>query len=109
MDSWIELGKLDDLPQGRGRTFVAGTRRIAVFNDGGEYLAIDDACPHQGSSLGAGAFHEGRVICPQHAWVFDLRSGECPRGSHEPVQVYPTRCADGAIQVQVPQDSSGPE
>jgi len=108
-ESWIELGKIDDLPPGRGRTCVAGSRRIAVFNDGGEYLAIDDTCPHLGGSLGSGAFYEGRVICPLHAWVFDLRTGECPRGSHEPVRVYRTRSADGAIHVQVSPEASGPE
>ena len=58
MDSWIALGKAADVPPGRGRTCVAGEHRIAVFNDGGEFLAVDDTCPHQGASLGSGAFHE---------------------------------------------------
>ena len=109
MDAWIELGSIDELQPGRGQTCVAGKRRIALFNDGEEYFAIDDTCPHQGGSLGSGAYHEGRVICPLHAWVFDLRTGECPRGSHEPVRVYPTRCLNGTILVQVPREPSGPE
>ena len=100
MDSWIALGKAADVPPGSGRTCVAGAHRIALFNDGGEFLAVDDTCPHQGASLGSGAFHEGRVI-------FDLRSGECPRGSHEPVRVYPTRCENGTIQVQLDADPPG--
>ena len=107
MDSWIALGKAADVPPGRGRTCVAGEHRIAVFNADGEFFAIDDLCPHQGASLGEGMLHEGRVICPFHAWVFDLRSGECPRGSHEPVRVYPTRCEDGTIHVQVSPDPPG--
>ena len=109
MESWIQVGGIDELQPGNGRTCVAGAHRIALFNDAGEYLAIDDTCPHQGASLGSGAFHEGRVICPLHAWVFDLRTGECPRGSHEPVRIYRTRCADGTIQVQVPPEPSGRE
>ena len=102
VDRWVEVGSRESFPSGRGRTVVAGARRIALFNDGGELLAVDDSCPHQGASLGEGLLHEGRVICPWHSWVFDLRSGECPRGTHAGVQTYRTRCAAGAVEVELP-------
>jgi len=105
MYRWIKVAEVDELAPGQGRRVTAGTRRIALFNDGGEVLAIDDACPHQGASLGEGLLHEGRVICPLHSWVFDLRTGRCPRESHEPVETYPARCAAGSIEVQIPPEN----
>jgi len=102
MARWIEVAREGELPLGRGRAVVAGERTLALFNDGGSYFAIDDACPHQGASLATGLLHEGRVICPLHSWVFELRSGECPRQSHEGVETYPTRCTDGAVEVLIP-------
>lgn len=81
-----------------------GGRAFAVFNDGGTYFATDDACPHQGASLAAGAVHMGRVICPLHSWVFELKTGECPRQTHEPVATYPTRIHDGVIEVELQGD-----
>lgn len=102
MSRWIDVAAADEIAPGRGRTVAAGDLRIAVFNDGGEYCAIDDACPHQGASLGEGLLHDGRVICPWHSWVFDVRSGECPRDSHEPVRTFPVRAVDGRIEVEVP-------
>ena len=46
--------------------------------------AIEDACNHAGASLAEGDRDEtGRcVVCPVHAYVFDLASGACvaPRG-----------------------------
>ncbi len=101
-DRWVKVGRADGFSAGQGRTVVAGHKRLALFNDGGTFHAVDDTCPHQGGSLGEGLFHEGRVICPLHSWVFDVRTGQCPRNSHEPVKTYPTRCADGEVEVQIP-------
>ena len=102
MGRWIEVARVQDLADGEGRMVSAGGLTLALFNDGGEFFAIDDTCPHQGGSLAEGLMHEGRVVCPLHAWVFDLRTGECPRRTHEPVTTYTTRCSNGAVAVQVP-------
>lgn len=101
MERWIQVAEAATLPPGQGRTVAAGDAELALFNDAGEFLALDDACPHQGASLGTGTLHEGRVICPLHSWVFDVRSGRCPRDTHEPVRTYPTRCRDGVVEVMI--------
>jgi nitrite reductase/ring-hydroxylating ferredoxin subunit len=75
---------------------------LALFRDGERYYVLDDACPHQGASLASGTLHGGRVICPLHSWVFDLRTGRCPRDSHDPVATYPTRVRDGVVEVEFP-------
>ena len=96
------MAAADDVGPGQGRPVNAGNRRLALFNDGGAYFAIDDTCPHEGASLGEGLLHGGRVICPLHSWVFDLRTGRCPRESHEPVATYPARCSNGVVEVELP-------
>ena len=104
MSEWIEVARAAEIGPGRGRTVVAGVLRLALFNDRGSFYAIDDVCPHQGASLGEGLLHDGRVICPWHSWVFDLTTGQCPRGSHPGVRTYETRCAEGSVLVRVPAD-----
>ena len=101
MERWIQVAEAAQIAPGQGKTVAAGAVDVALFNDGGEFLAIDDACPHQGASLATGTLHEGRVICPLHSWVFDVRTGRCPRETHEPVRTYPTRCRDGKVEVDV--------
>lgn len=101
---WCRVAGIDDVPPGQGKTVTAGPLRVALFNDGGEYFATDEACPHQGASLAAGMLHAGRVICPLHSWVFDLRTGQCPNQTHEPVTVYPTRRSGASIEVEIPAD-----
>ena len=45
----------------------------------GEPLAIEDACNHAGASLAEG-WLEGRcVVCPMHAYAFDLKTGALDR------------------------------
>jgi len=75
---------------------------VALFNDGGEILAVDDTCPHQGASLGEGLLHRGQVVCPWHAWTFDLRSGECTRVPGISVGRYATRLSGGDVEVEIP-------
>ena len=99
---WVKVAEVSELSSGEGCAVIAGDHRLALFNDSGEYYAVDDMCPHEGGSLSEGVLHEGRVICPLHSWVFELRTGRCPRKTHEPVETYPTRCTDGSIEVMIP-------
>ena len=101
---WFKVADAGELSPGSGKTVVAGQQRLALFNDAGNFFAIDDTCPHEGGSLGDGTLHAGRVICPLHSWMFELRTGRCPRDTHEPVNAYPTRRAGEAIEVGIPGD-----
>ncbi len=105
MTQWIDVGSVDELPPGAGCAIRADGLSLVLFNHEGEFFALDDTCPHQGGSLAEGVFHEGRVICPLHSWVFDVRSGRCPRDSHEPVGCYLTRTADGRVEVELPAEA----
>lgn len=44
--------------------------------------AIEDACNHAGASLAEGWIEGKCVVCPMHAYVFELRTGKLvrPRG-----------------------------
>ena len=98
---WHELAAEADLAPGERRTYRSPIGDVTVFNHKGELFALEDACPHQGASLGEGVFHDGRVICPWHSWVFDVKSGECPRGTHEPARPVALRVRDGRIEIEV--------
>lgn len=48
----------------------------------GEVFAIEDACNHAGASLAEGWLEGDCIVCPMHAYVFELRTGKLarPRG-----------------------------
>ena len=96
MTGFTTVAKVGAIPGGEGASFQLGNRLIAVFNHQGEYLAIDDLCPHMGASLGAGCLDEEVVItCPWHAWRFDAKTGN---GRRPRFSMTRSRCASKATR-----------
>ena len=75
MGQLIKVAEADDVPPGTAKTAEADGRRIAVFNSGGGYYAIDDACTHRGGALSEGEMEGTVVTCPLHGATFDVTTG----------------------------------
>jgi nitrite reductase (NADH) small subunit/3-phenylpropionate/trans-cinnamate dioxygenase ferredoxin subunit len=99
------VGQRNEIPLGEGRSFDIGERRIAVFNDGGNFFAIDDTCPHMGASLSEGHLDHHVVSCPLHAWRFDIRDGTWCDNRRVHIDSFPVRIEGEKILVGVPADS----
>lgn len=86
-----KLCKLDAIPAGEGRNFDAGGEMIAVFRtrtDG--VFAVQAACPHRGGPLADGLLGGTTLICPLHAWKFDVTTGRALSGDCG-LKTYPAR------------------
>lgn len=95
--------KLGDIAEGEGKTVAVGGKLIAIFREKGEVFALDDVCPHMGSSLAGGWVEAGVVSCPWHGWRFRLADGvwaDNPRGKLG-VGCHAVRVVGDDIQVQV--------
>lgn len=93
----INLGPLTQIPLGEGREFVVDGRTIAVFHTRQGVYATQAACPHRNGPLADGLIGGTTVVCPYHAWKFDLRSGDVLLGTC-PIAAYRVRVdAAGAI------------
>jgi 3-phenylpropionate/trans-cinnamate dioxygenase ferredoxin component len=80
MSDGIWVARTDQVPDGEAIKIdasVTGTvDDIAIFNDDGEFFALDDTCSHEKASLSEGWIDEGVIECPLHAGKFCLRNGE---------------------------------
>jgi nitrite reductase (NADH) small subunit len=87
MSEFVRIcGKVDLPPSGEAREIAVAERVLCVANDGGSIFAMDNVCPHRGGPLGQGMIEGGKIICPWHAWAFDLKTGEAhPLASRVPV------------------------
>ena len=91
----VNLGPATKIPHGEGRVFQIGPSAIAVFRTrSGNVFATDPTCPHKGGPLADGMVGESKVICPLHAFVFDLASGECSGQSCGAVKTYPAKVSE---------------
>jgi nitrite reductase (NADH) small subunit/3-phenylpropionate/trans-cinnamate dioxygenase ferredoxin subunit len=101
MADYQTVARVGDIPPGEGRPFQIGGKLVAVFNDGGQYFAIDDTCPHMGASLSEGCLENGLVTCNWHAWRFRLADGAWADYPRIKIGWYPVRVEGDAIQVLV--------
>lgn len=81
-DLEVYLAPLSYIPVGEGRNFEVAGERLAVFHTrSGQVFAVQAACPHKSGPLADGLVGGTTVVCPLHAWKFDLATGEPIMGS----------------------------
>ena len=98
---YTKVMKCADLEIGKSAIIEVGDKEIALFNYKGNFYAIDNTCPHRGSPLGEGRVEEGILICPNHEWRFELKSGWCPQNPELSTEVYPIKVSDEKIYVRL--------
>jgi nitrite reductase (NADH) small subunit len=90
----VTLGLLSAIPEGEGRTFVVGARRIAIFRArDGAVFATQAECPHKNGPLADGLLGSGTLICPLHSLKFDLSTGQAMNGDCS-LEIYPLRLGE---------------
>jgi nitrite reductase (NADH) small subunit len=104
--SEVDVGRLDEIPRGEGRTYAVGGEQVAVFRlRDGSLRAIDAVCPHRGGPLADGLIDEHVVVCPLHGHAFDTSTG-CEVGGDMSVRSYPVSAVEGAIRLSLTDDIS---
>jgi nitrite reductase/ring-hydroxylating ferredoxin subunit len=95
----FKIARTTDIAPGQGRTIRVQGHQIALFNLDGDFVAIDDACPHMRADLSGGEL-EGRIVtCSWHGWRFDLDTGKCLNVEWAKVRRYPLRLEGNAIHL----------
>ena len=93
------VGRVEDVPPGEGRAFVAGGVPVAVFRlRDGSLHATQAACPHAGGPLADGQTDADVLVCPLHLYTYRWADGSSPSG-RSGVRVYPVHEQDGALVV----------
>lgn len=62
---------------------------------------MDDVCPHRGGPLGQGIIEDGKIICPWHAWAFDVKTGIAVHTPNAKVEVYDVKIEGDDVLVKV--------
>lgn len=98
--AFVEVGQVDEIPIGEGRTFAVGGEQIAVFRlRDGSVRAVSAVCPHRGGPLADGLADDKVVVCPLHGHTFDMCTGSEVSGAAMSVRSYLVEVADGTIHV----------
>jgi len=101
---WWKVVELDDLPDQRVRTVVAGRRSLVLTHVGDTYSALDNRCPHQGGPLGEGSIEKGWLRCPWHGYDYDPLTGNPPPGFIDAPERFPVQVRAEGVYVGLPPD-----
>ena len=79
---WIklDLGELDDIPEGGPTKLKAGINELAVVREGDRILAVHAQCAHAGGPLAEGSLVGDGIQCPWHGSRYRLADGHVVRG-----------------------------
>jgi len=101
MGEFIRAAGVSEIPEGTGRSLELAGRRVALFNVGGSFHAIEGTCPHRGGPLGEG-FLKGRVVtCPWHFWQFDVVTGAAPDLPEACLRSFPVKVSGEDVLVSL--------
>jgi len=90
-----------------GRVVEVGGQKIAIFNVGGRYYAIENTCPHRGGPLAEGKIEGDEVICPWHGSRFNVQTGavlEPP--ARQGVRSFAVRVTGDDVEVEIGEEST---
>ena len=74
---FLEVGKVDEIPDGKMKYVEVQGKEIAISNIGGKYYVMDDRCGHMNARLSMGNISsDGIVTCSFHGARFDVTTGK---------------------------------
>jgi 3-phenylpropionate/trans-cinnamate dioxygenase ferredoxin subunit len=107
MATWVEVGRIEDVPPGHAARVEIDEVPVAIFNLDGEFFCLDDTCSHAEASLSDGDLDISRcaIECPLHGSAFSLRTGEpLSLPAVEPVRAHHIDTSDGVIRVALSEE-----
>jgi nitrite reductase/ring-hydroxylating ferredoxin subunit len=102
----IKVAELEEIKPGKRKVVSVNGIEIAIFNINGGLYAINNRCPHAEFSLGAGLVYGEELICPGHAWIFNLKTGECITKRSQPAKTYKVVTEGEDIKIQIFKDAA---
>ncbi len=89
------LGPATRIPLGEGKAFQIGGRDVAIFRTrAGKLFATQAACPHKQGPLGDGMIGGDLLVCPLHAFKFELATGRPVGNDCAALKTYPLEVND---------------
>ena len=102
MSRRVLVGEAADIGVGEGRVVEADGKTLALFNVDGAFYALDNACAHRGGSLGEGDLEGTVVVCPWHAWRWDVKTGANVNNPAVRMTCFPVSVDGGRVFVELP-------
>jgi nitrite reductase/ring-hydroxylating ferredoxin subunit len=99
----VRVCRLADVVDDELNAFVVPgvTWPVIVTRVDGALVATPGVCPHEDVSLADGALRDGAIVCPGHAYAFDLHTGRCTADPGLELRRYPITLVGDELYVDL--------
>ncbi|HEY1363558.1 MAG TPA: Rieske 2Fe-2S domain-containing protein [Xanthobacteraceae bacterium] len=100
--AWHKIASIDAIPDGGILGVELAGTPVALYRMAGEVLATQGTCTHAFALLADGIVEDGKVECPLHQALFDVRTGEALAGpAIEDLRTYAVKVEAGEVFVNL--------
>jgi nitrite reductase/ring-hydroxylating ferredoxin subunit len=99
--TWTKVAATDQLAPGNAMKVDVNGQELALYNVDGKFYCTSNICPHQGGPLAEGMIEGTTVVCPWHAWVFDVTTGQSPVNPRAKIPCIPVKVEGKDVLVSV--------
>ncbi|HEX6737935.1 MAG TPA: Rieske 2Fe-2S domain-containing protein [Vicinamibacteria bacterium] len=101
MSDFVRVLAATELAPGQCREVAVEGKPVALYNIDGTFFATGNLCLHRGGPLGQGMVEGRTIMCPWHAWTWDVATGENTANAELKIPCYEVRVEDGHVLVKV--------
>jgi nitrite reductase/ring-hydroxylating ferredoxin subunit len=102
MSAFVRICSASEVPAaGEAAEFIVQGRAFCVANTDGTIAVLDGVCPHNGGPLGEGPIENRRIVCPWHAYEFDLVTGATEQDPDLKAEVFEAKVEGGELRVKL--------
>jgi len=101
MAEFIRVIAASDLAPGQCAEVTVGATPVAIYNVDGTFYATSNTCLHRGGPLGQGLLEGHAVMCPWHAWSWDVKTGENVANGDLKIPTYEVKVEGGEVFVKL--------
>src|SRR5215831_17627597 len=100
--AWQKAAALSELSEGGVIGVHVNATPIALYQLDGAVYATDGVCTHAMAILADGFVEDGKIECPLHQGLFDIKSGKALAApATEDLRTYAVKVEDGEIFVDL--------
>ena len=102
MADFVRICSQAEIPgAGKVKEFVVDGRALCVANVEGAVCVLDGTCPHEGGPLGEGSIEGGKLVCPWHAYAFDVKTGATDEDPEVKAEVLEAKVENGELSARL--------
>ncbi|CAB3754866.1 non-heme iron oxygenase ferredoxin subunit [Paraburkholderia solisilvae] len=100
--AWKPMARVDEVEPGEVKGYRIDTIPVALYNLDGEFFATHDTCTHAQACLSDGYLEDGKIECPLHQGLFDVRTGKAVSGPVDvDVKTFPVRVEGDEVLIDL--------